>query len=202
MRAGLARAPRNRRGVESLPEDATVVLFPAPLPVRPESARHATRSAALPRSREYGTTPSHHRQQTRARKAELSPPPVPVSGLERTRNSRKGPGTRVCIDRQGSSVGDSMNRARTCATAWKHALASHARRSRTRSRTPLLLSQKPSVRTCPPLTLGSLVPSPRTSRQSASSRRRCFARHCGRAARRSQHCRVGRDGAVGRCRGR
>ena len=28
------------------------------------------------------------------------------------------------------------------------------------------------------------------------SRRRCFARHCGRAARRSQHCRVGRVGAA------
>jgi len=64
-------------------------------------------------------------------------------------------------------VGDSMNRARTCATAWKHALASHARRSRTRSRTPLLLSQKPSVRTCPPLTLCSLVPSPNSTRSRA-----------------------------------
>ena len=53
------------------------------------------------------------------------------------------------------------------AIAWKHALASRARRSRTRSRTPLLLSQKPSVRTCPPLTLGSLVPSPRSKRARA-----------------------------------
>ena len=48
--------------------------------------------------------------------------------------------------------------------AWQHALATRARRSRTRSRTPLLLSQKASVRTCPPLTLCSLVPSPKRRR--------------------------------------
>jgi hypothetical protein len=53
---------------------------------------------------------------------------------------------------------------RAHAFAWKHAPAPHARRSRTPSRTPLLLSQKASVRTCPPLTVCSLVPSPNCER--------------------------------------
>jgi hypothetical protein len=46
------------------------------------------------------------------------------------------------IDRQRRYI-------RTLDIAWKHAPATHARRSRTRSRTPLLLSQKARVRTCP-----------------------------------------------------
>jgi hypothetical protein len=53
----------------------------------------------------------------------------------------------------------------TSAIAWKHAPAPHPRRSRTPSRTPLLLSQKASVRTCLPLTVCSLVPSPSSSGQ-------------------------------------
>jgi hypothetical protein len=57
------------------------------------------------------------------------------------------------------------------AIAWKHAPATHARRSRTPSRTPLLLSQKASVRTCPPLTLCSLVPSPKGERLGPSAER-------------------------------
>ena len=50
------------------------------------------------------------------------------------------------------------------AIAWKHAPATHARRSRTRSRTPLLLSQKARVRTCPILTRSSLALPPRSKR--------------------------------------
>ncbi len=50
------------------------------------------------------------------------------------------------------------------AFAWKHAPATHARRSRTRSRTPLLLSQKARVRTCPTLTRSSLALPPRSKR--------------------------------------
>jgi hypothetical protein len=53
---------------------------------------------------------------------------------------------------------------RASASAWKHAPAPHARRSRTPSRTPLLLSQKASVPTCPPLTVCSLVRSPISER--------------------------------------
>ena len=56
------------------------------------------------------------------------------------------------------------------AIAWKHAPATHARRSRTPSRTPLLLSEKASFRTCPPLTLGSLVPSPKRDRHERHDR--------------------------------
>ena len=41
-----------------------------------------------------------------------------------------------------------------------------------------------------------LMSSPRSSRQPPSSRRRCFARHRGHAARRSQRCRVGRVAAL------
>ena len=72
---------------------------------------------------------------------------------------------RRCLRSYGFS---DRERDETCALAiaWKHALASHARRSRTRSRTPLLPSQKPSVRTCPPLTLARscLRPGPRSKR--------------------------------------
>jgi hypothetical protein len=37
----------------------------------------------------------------------------------------------------------------------------------------------------------ALLSSPRTSHKLPPSRRRCLARHCGRAARRCRHCRVG-----------
>jgi hypothetical protein len=37
---------------------------------------------------------------------------------------------------------------------------------------------------------------PEAATRQAPTRRRCFARHCERAARRSQRCRVGRNGAV------
>jgi hypothetical protein len=55
-------------------------------------------------------------------------------------------------------------RSLACGSAWKHAPAPHARRSRTPSRTALLFSQSASVRTCPTLSLCSLVPSPKSSR--------------------------------------
>jgi hypothetical protein len=60
-----------------------------------------------------------------------------------------------------------------CAFAWKHAPdapATHARRSRTRSRTPLLLSQKARVRTCPTLTRSSLALPPNLERPAAAGR--------------------------------
>ena len=54
---------------------------------------------------------------------------------------------------------------RATASAWKHAPATNARRSRTRSRTALLLSQKARVRTCPTLTRSPPALPPRSRRQ-------------------------------------
>ena len=56
----------------------------------------------------------------------------------------------------------------------KRGMATHARRSRTPSRTPLLLSQKASVLTCPPLTPCWLVPSPNLERPVAAVRTIAF----------------------------